>query len=77
MSGLIEDIFLQMFYFRNRLFVYRRILMVGTKSCSYLNSGACQRDGTQCRFFCTRPSPNFYTSLVPKIYVTHEKPLIS
>ena len=37
--GQIEDLFLQKFHFRNRLFVYRRLLMVDTKSRGYSKFG--------------------------------------
>ena len=53
----IEDVFLQKFRFRNRLFVYRRLLMVGTKSRGYSNSGRFSEGEYSMPFFCTRHSP--------------------
>ena len=56
--GQIEDIFLQKFRFRNRLFVYRGLLMLDTKSRGYLNSGWLSQGEYSVLFFSTRPSPN-------------------
>ena len=56
--GQIEDVFLQKFHFRNRLFVYRRLLMVGTKSRGYSNSGRLSEGEYSMPFFSTRYSPS-------------------
>ena len=56
-SGQIEDVFLQKFCFQNRLFVYRRLLMVGTKSRGYSNSGQLSEGEYSMPFFSTRHSP--------------------
>ena len=61
--GQIEDIFLQKFRFRNRLFVYRRLLMVGTKSRGYSNSGWLSEGEYSMPFFSTSHSPSLQTSL--------------
>ena len=51
----MEDVFLQKFCF---WFVYRRHLMIGTKSHGYSNSGWLSEGEYSGPFFSTRPSPS-------------------
>ena len=44
--------------------VYRRLLMVGTKSRGYSNSGRLSEGEYSVPFFCTRPSPTSYDTCI-------------
>ena len=58
-----------MFRFRNRLFVYRRLLMVGTKSHGYSNSGRLSEGEYSMPFFCTSHSPTFVFHFILDIFL--------
>ena len=80
-SGHIEDVFLQKFPFWNGLFVYRRLLMVDTKSCGYSNSDRLSEVEYWVPFFRIRPSPKkinlkFVSGPYP-CYQLHNRPCLN